>query len=110
MVTGTMLLIIFALSIAFLLITIMKFKMNAFISLLLTSVLTALSVKMPLSQITDTIATGFANTVGGIGTIFSGMGVGIAILFGIIGIAFLITGIVLIKIANKEMKNSNTYE
>ena len=45
-----------------------------------------------------------------IGTIFSGMGVGIAILFGIIGIAFLITGIVLIKIANKEMKNSNTYE
>ena len=50
------------------------------------------------------------DTVGGIGTIFSGMGVGIAILFGIIGITFLITGIVLIKIANKEMKNSNTYE
>lgn len=90
MVTGTMLLIIFALSIAFLLITIMKFKMNAFISLLLTSVLTALSVKMPLSQITDTIATGFANTVGGIG-IVTGLGVVLGMLLfesgGILAIA-----------------------
>ena len=90
MVTGTMLLIIFALSIAFLLITIMKFKMNAFISLLLTSVLTALSVKMPLSQITDTIATGFANTVGGIG-IVTGLGVVLGMLLfesgGILSIA-----------------------
>lgn len=74
MITGTVLLFIFVLSIAFLLITIMKCKMNAFISLLLTSVLTGLLVQMPPAQITGVIAEGFSDTVGGIG-IVTGLGV-----------------------------------
>lgn len=90
MVTGTMLLVIFALSIAFLLISIMRFKVNAFLSLLLTSIVTALLVKMPPAQITATIEMGFSGTVGSIG-IVTGLGVVLGMLLfesgGILAIA-----------------------
>lgn len=74
MVTGPILIVIFVLSIVFLLVTIIKFNMNAFVSLLLTSVLTALLVQMPVPEISETISSGFADTVGGIG-IVTGLGV-----------------------------------
>lgn len=74
MVSGPMLIVIFVISIVFLLITIIKYNMNAFVSLLLTSVLTALLVRMPVPDISTTISSGFADTVGGIG-IVTGLGV-----------------------------------
>lgn len=74
MLTGPLLIVVFAVSIAFLLITIIRFKLNAFVSLLLTSVLTAMLVGMPVENISGAISDGFADTVGGIG-IVTGLGV-----------------------------------
>lgn len=74
MITGPMLIVIFVLSIVFLLVTIIKFDMNAFVSLLLTAFLTALLVQMPIQDIGATVTAGFADTVGGIG-IVTGLGV-----------------------------------
>lgn len=69
MVTGPLLVAIFVFALAFLLISIVKFRLNAFVSLIFTSFLTALLVRMPLSEITDTVAAGFTGTVGGIGMV-----------------------------------------
>ena len=74
MLTGPLLIVVFVISIVFLLVTIIKFNMNAFVSLLLTSVLTALLVQMPIEDISGTITSGFSSTVGGIG-IVTGLGV-----------------------------------
>lgn len=74
MLTGPLLIVTFVISIVFLLVTIIKFNMNAFVSLLLTSVLTALLVQMPVEDISSTITAGFSSTVGGIG-IVTGLGV-----------------------------------
>lgn len=74
MVTGPMLLVIFLIAIAFVLITIMKFRLNPFLALLLTSILTAFLVGMPLKDITGTITEGFGNTLRGIGIVI-GLGV-----------------------------------
>ena len=74
MLTGPLLIVVFVISIVFLLVTIIKFNMNAFVSLLLTSVLTALLVRMPVEDISSTITSGFSSTVGGIG-IVTGLGV-----------------------------------
>ena len=59
MLTGPLLIVTFVISIVFLLVTIIKFNMNAFVSLLLTSVLTALLVQMPVEDISSTITAGF---------------------------------------------------
>ena len=74
MLTGPLLIVVFVISIVFLLVTIIKFNMNAFVSLLLTSILTALLVRMPVEDISGTITSGFSSTVGGIG-IVTGLGV-----------------------------------
>lgn len=74
MVTGAFLIAIFVFSLAFLLVTIIKFKLNAFVSLILTSFITALLVGMPMAEITAAVADGFSSTIGGIG-IVTGMGV-----------------------------------
>lgn len=74
MLTGPLLIVVFVISIVFLLVTIIKFNMNAFVSLLLTSILTALLVRMPVEDISSTITSGFSSTVGGIG-IVTGLGV-----------------------------------
>ena len=74
MVTGNWLIVIFVFSILFLMVAIIKFKMNAFVALLLTSALTALLMGMDLPEITEGISAGFADTVGGIG-IVTGLGV-----------------------------------
>lgn len=74
MVTGPLLIVIFIVSLAFLLVTIIKFKLNAFVSLIITSFLTALLVRMPFGDITSAVADGFSGTIGGIG-IVTGMGV-----------------------------------
>lgn len=74
MVTGSLLIVIFLLSIAILLVTIIKLKLNAFIALLLTSIITAILVGMPIGEIASTVSTGFGSTLSGIGIVI-GLGV-----------------------------------
>lgn len=77
MITGYSLLLVFAVSIGLLLISIIKMKMNPFLALLSTSIITAFMVRMPLADISPTIATGFGNTLKGIGIV-----IGLGIIFG----------------------------
>lgn len=77
MISGYGLLIVFAISILILLISIIKFKLNPFIALLLTSILTGFLVRMPIGDISSTISTGFGNTLGSIGIV-----IGLGIVFG----------------------------
>lgn len=70
-VTGTPLLIIFILGIATVLISIMKFKVNPFMSLVSVALLIGIASGMPLSQVANTISTGFGNTMGGIGIVIA---------------------------------------
>jgi GntP family gluconate:H+ symporter len=74
MLTGPILIVIFLVSITILLVSIIKFRLNAFLSLLLTAIITAFLVKMPLGDIGANIAGGFGGTLGGIG-IVTGLGV-----------------------------------
>lgn len=74
MLTGTALIVVFLFSVAILLVTIVKFKINPFVSLLLTSLVTALVVGMPLNEIGSTVSTAFGNTLASIG-IVTGLGV-----------------------------------
>ncbi len=74
MVTGPILIVIFILAIALLLVSIIKFRLNAFVSLLITSLVTALLVGMPIADIASTISGGFGSTLSGIG-IVTGLGV-----------------------------------
>ena len=77
LVAGPMLLVIFVISIAFLLITIIKYKVNAFLALLGTAILTGFMVNMPITDISSGIAKGFGNTLGGVGIV-----IGLGIIFG----------------------------
>lgn len=77
MLTGYGLLIAFTVSIAILLVSIIKFKMNPFLALLLTSIITGFLVKMPINEISSTISSGFGNTLGSIGIV-----IGLGIIFG----------------------------
>ncbi|MGL4876221.1 MAG: GntP family permease [Clostridium sp.] len=74
MLTGPLLIGVFILSITILLVSIIKFKLNAFISLMITSLVTAVLVKMPIADIASTVSGGFGSTLGGIG-IVTGLGV-----------------------------------
>lgn len=74
MLTGPLLIGVFLLSVIVLLVTIIKFKLNAFVSLLLTSIITAVLVRMPVQDIADNVSKGFGNTLAGIG-IVTGLGV-----------------------------------
>lgn len=77
MVTGPWLLVIFVISIAILLLAIIKFKINPFLSLLITSIITAFLVRMPVSEISSGLTKGFGNTLSGIGIV-----IGLGIIFG----------------------------
>lgn len=74
LVQGPILIAIFILSIAILLVSIIKFKLNAFVSLLVTAFVTGVLVNMPLPEITETVTLGFGNTLGSIGMV-TGLGV-----------------------------------
>lgn len=74
MVTGPMLLVIFVLAMAFVLVSIIKFKLNPFLSLIITGIITAWLVGMPLSQTASNIAEGFGSTLKGIGIVI-GLGI-----------------------------------
>lgn len=74
MLTGPILIAIFIVSIIVLLALILKFKLNAFISLLIVAYITGLAVNMPLDAIVTTITNGFGATLGSIGLV-TGLGV-----------------------------------
>lgn len=69
MVTGPMLMVIFLIAIAFVLISIIKFKLNPFISLIAIAIITAFLVNMPIDKIASTVTAGFGNTLTGIGIV-----------------------------------------
>lgn len=77
MITGYGLLIAFAISIIILLVSIIKFKINPFLALILTSIITGFLVRMPINEMSSTISTGFGNTLGSIGIV-----IGLGIIFG----------------------------
>ncbi len=77
MADGPWLLVVFVLSILLVLVTIIRFKLNPFIALLITTVFTGVLVGMPLNEIADTLAVGFGNTLKGIGLV-----IGLGIIFG----------------------------
>jgi len=74
MVTGWPLLVIFGVAIAFVLVSIIKFRLNPFVALLLTSILTAFLARMPLADSSRYVAVGFGNTLKGIGIVI-GLGI-----------------------------------
>lgn len=71
MVTGPLLIVIFFVAILFVMVSIMKYKVNAFISLLLTAIFVGLLTMMPLKDIAGTIAKGFGGTLQGIGIVIA---------------------------------------
>ena len=77
MITGYGLLIAFAISIIILLVSIIKFKINPFLALILTSIITGFLVRMPINEMSSTISNGFGNTLGSIGIV-----IGLGIIFG----------------------------
>lgn len=77
MVTGFWLLIIFAIAIGILLVSIIALKINPFLALLGTSLLTAFMVNMPIGEISSTLSSGFGNTLASIGIV-----IGLGIIFG----------------------------
>lgn len=77
MITGFSLLIAFVASVAILLFLIIKMKVNPFIALLFSSIVTALGVRMPMQEIPAVICAGFGGTLTGIGIV-----IGLGIIFG----------------------------
>lgn len=77
MLTGYPLLIAFIISVVILLVSIIKFKVNPFIAMLFTSIITGFLVKMPINDIANTICAGFGNTLKSIGIV-----IGLGIIFG----------------------------
>lgn len=73
-VTGPLLIGIFILAIAVLLVLIIKFKLNAFVALLVTAFGTGVLVNMPLPDVATTVTNGFGGTLGSIGMV-TGLGV-----------------------------------
>lgn len=68
---GLGLFILFIAAVALVMIMIIKLKINAFISLLGVSFLVGLGAMMPLPEISNTIATGFGNTLKGVGIVIA---------------------------------------
>src|SRR3954467_14828399 len=63
-------LLIVAIGIVVLLIMIMKFNINTFISLVVVSFIIALALGMPITEIVGSIEAGMGGTIGGIALVF----------------------------------------
>ncbi|MGV0790918.1 GntP family permease [Mycolicibacterium sp. XJ1819] len=81
---ATALLLIAAAAVAVLLFLIMKVKLHAFVALVLVSVVTALAAGIPVGDIPDAIAFGFADTIGSV-ALLVGFGIMIGRLLEITG-------------------------
>lgn len=71
MVTGPMLLVIFAISIITLLTLIIKFNWQPFLALLLAGFITALLSRIPINDIPGILTSGFGSTLTGIGIVIA---------------------------------------
>lgn len=74
MLSGPPLLFVFFGAIVFLLLLIIRFKVNAFLALLVTSILTAFAVGMRVDEVGGAVTEGFGNTLRGIGIVI-GLGI-----------------------------------
>jgi GntP family gluconate:H+ symporter len=63
------LLVSFIISLVFVLVTIIKFKLNPFLSLIIGGIIMGVITGMPLTKISSTLASGFGGTMGSIGII-----------------------------------------
>ncbi|GKV54919.1 gluconate permease [Sporosarcina sp. NCCP-2222] len=77
MVEGNMLIVIFLLALAALFFLILKLKVEPFISLISVALVAALALGFPLADIPKTVATGFGNTLTGVGIL-----IGLGVIFG----------------------------
>ena len=77
MLTGPMLLVVFVIAILLLLVSIIRYHLNPFLALLITSIVTAFLVGMPIGKISSTLSSGFGGTLAGIGIV-----IGLGIIFG----------------------------
>ncbi len=77
MVEGNMLIVIFLLSLAALFFMILKVKMEPFMALIGVALVTAIILGFPLAEIPGIVATGFGNTLIGVGIL-----IGLGIIFG----------------------------
>ena len=77
MVTGSMLIVIFILSLATLFFLILAMKVDPFISLIVVAVLTALVIGFPISDIPGIVTQGFGDTLVGVGIL-----IGLGVVFG----------------------------
>lgn len=77
MVEGNMLIVIFILSLAALFFAILKLKIEPFLSLIGVALLTAIALGFPLTEIPSVIASGFGNTLIGVGIL-----IGLGVIFG----------------------------
>lgn len=77
MITGFPLMIAFVVSVVILLVSIIRFRLNPFIAMIFTSIVTAFLVRMPIADIASTISSGFGNTLTSIGIV-----IGLGIIFG----------------------------
>lgn len=77
MLTGPMLLVVFLIAILILLVSIIRYHLNPFLALLITSIVTAFLVGMPIGKISSTLSSGFGGTLAGIGIV-----IGLGIIFG----------------------------
>lgn len=77
MVEGNLLIVIFILSLAALFFMILKLKVEPFLSLLGVALATALVLGFPLTEIPNMIASGFGNTLIGVGIL-----IGLGVIFG----------------------------
>ena len=69
--------LIVGLGVSLLLLMVLKFRLSAFISLLVTSIFVGIMAKMPLSQISISIQQGMGGTLGFVATV-----VGLGAIFG----------------------------
>ena len=72
-----LLLIVFAVSLVFVLVSIIKFNLHPFLSLLIGGLIMGILAGLPLTQVADGLAAGFGSTMQGIGIlIILGVGLG----------------------------------
>ncbi|WP_203248206.1 GntP family permease [Sporosarcina beigongshangi] len=77
MVEGNLLIVIFVLSLAALFFMILKLKIEPFLSLIGVALATALVIGFPLAEIPKVVASGFGNTLTGVGIL-----IGLGVIFG----------------------------
>ncbi|MBC7569745.1 MAG: GntP family permease, partial [Spirosoma sp.] len=98
---GSYLLFIFLASIAGLLISIIRFKINPFLALLGVGLLTGLLCGMPPGVVAKQLSAGFGQTLGGIGIVI-GLGVVFGTLLANAGATGQIAGLLLRNVGNRR--------